>query len=373
MIVIALLIATAIPILALVGIHSLDFYKTGEFRFVLICSAAGMVAYGAAALINPTPLHLGWISYNQMVRYLAPVVEEILKALILLVLVRRPKFTYFVDGAIYGFATGIGFAICENYEYIFGHVGAAMSMAVSRVISTNLMHAAACATVGIVLGWARFQKPARRTLLNAGGILLAILLHMGYNNLVTRVTSGWLLVYAVLVGGGAAGLIALMIRRGLKDERAWIQEKLGVTDRVERQEVAAVQNIARVEDVLKRLAGTFGPAAATKIEGLLYTQARLGILRKMADKMSDEKMRTGIQSEIEQLHLEMEQARRAIGSYAMVYLRYTHLEEMFSVYDILGTRIQEQMAQGRAPGMGVFDRLKQHVVTSPQNPDESEE
>jgi len=373
MIIIALTIATVIPLIVLYGIYTLDLYKTGEFRLAVICFMAGAAAYGAAALINPTPLRLGWIDYNQMVRFLAPVVEEILKALILLVLVRRPKFTYFVDGAIYGFAAGIGFAICENYEYIFGNAGAAVMVAVSRVVSTNLMHASASATVGIVLGWARFQKPAARTMLNLGGILLAILLHMGYNNLVTRLTSGWLLVYAVLVGGGAAGLIALMIRQGLKDERAWIQEKLGVTDRVERQEVAAVQNIARVDEVLKRLAGTFGPAAATKIEGLLYTQARLGILRKTADKMSDEKMRAGIQAEIEQLHREMERARRAIGSYAMVYLRYTHLEEMFSVYDILGARIREQMAQERAPGMGVFDRLKQHVVTSPQNPDESEE
>ncbi len=367
MIVVALVIATIIPILALVGIYSLDLYKTGEFKFVLVSAGAGVLAYGAAALINPTPFHLGWINYNQMVRYLAPVVEEILKALILLVLVRRSKFTYFVDGAIYGFATGIGFAICENYEYIFGHAGAAMAVAVNRVISTNLMHAAACAMVGIVLGWARFRKPAQRTALSVGGILLAVLLHMGYNNLVTRVTSSWLLFYAVIVGGGAAGLITVMIRRGLKDEQAWIQEKLGLTDRVGPQEVAAVQNIAKVDEVLKHLAGTFGPAAAAKIEKLLYTQARLGILRKTAEKMTDEKMRADIQAEIDQLHQEMEQARQSIGSYAMVYLRYTHLDEMFSVYSLLEARLQEQSALPRSQGMGVFDRLKQHVVTSPQD------
>ncbi len=373
MIYVALLIATAIPILALIGIHSLDFYKTGEFKFVLISAIAGMVSYGAAALINPIPLHLGWIDFNQMVRYLAPVVEEILKAIVLLALVRRPKFTYFVDGAIYGFATGIGFAIFENYEYVLGHAPAALAVAINRVISTNLMHAAACATVGIVLGWARFQKPLRRNLLGAGGLLLAILFHMGYNNLVTRLTSGWLLAYAVILGGGAAGLIAWMIRRGLREEQGWIQEKLGATDRVGPQEVAAVQNIARVDEVLKRLAATFGSGAAAKIEKLLYTQARLGILRKTAEKMSDQKMRLGIQDEIGQLQQEMEQARHAIGSYAMVYLRYTHLEEMFSVYALLETRILDQAAQPRPAGMGVFDRLKEHVVISPREPGKPDE
>lgn len=373
MIIAALLVATIIPALALIGMYSLDFYKTGEFKFVLVCAGAGIAAYGAAVLINPIPLRLGWIDYNQMLRYLAPVVEEILKASILLVLVRRPKFTYFVDGAIYGFAAGIGFAIFENYEYIFGHAGVAMAVAVNRVISTNLMHAGASALVGIVLGWARFQKPVQRVVFGSAGVLAAILLHMGYNNLVTRVTSGWLLVYAVLIGGGAAGLIALIIRRGLREEKAWIKETLGVADRVERQEVAAVQNIAKVDDVLKRLAGRFGPDTAAKIEKLLYTQARLGILRKMAEMMFDAKLRAGIQEEIGQLQQEMEQARRLIGSYAMVYLRYTHLEEMFSVYSVLEARLQDGAGQARGPGMGVFDRLRQHVVTSPKESGESEE
>ncbi len=372
MIAIALAIATLIPLAVLYGIYTLDLYKTGEFKLVLICFAAGGAAYAGAAVINPTPVRLGWIDYNQMVRFLAPAVEEILKALVLLVLVRRPKFTYFVDGAIYGFAAGIGFAICENFEYIFGHSGAAMAVAINRVISTNLMHAAATATVGIVLGWSRFRRSLPRTLLSAGGLLLAGALHLGFNNLVTRVTSGWLLVYAVLVGGGAAGLTAVLIRRGLKEEQAWIREKLGVADRVERQEVAAVQNISRVDDVLKRLAATFGADAAARIEKLLYIQARLGILRKTVEKMSDEGMRLGIQAEIGQLSREMEQARKSIGSYAMVYLRYTHLEEMFSVYDLLGSRIQEGMAQDRPAGMGVFDRLKEHVVTSPKVPDKPE-
>jgi tRNA U34 5-carboxymethylaminomethyl modifying GTPase MnmE/TrmE len=158
-----------------------------------------------------------------------------------------------------------------------------------------------------------------------------------------------------------------MIKRGLKDEQAWIKETLGINDRVERQEVAAVQNIAKVDDVLKRLAQTFGSETASRIEKLLLVQARLGIQRKAAEKMADAKMRAGIQAEIEKLHKEMEVARHEIGSYAMVYLRYTHLDEMFSVYAILGAKIQELAAQPRGPGMGVFDRLKEHVVTSQNN------
>ena len=368
----AFVIATAIPVLSLWGIHSLDKYKTGEFKFVILSAAAGVLAYGMAVLVNPIPRSLGWLDTNQMVRFVAPVTEEILKALVLLFLVRRPKFNYFVDGAIYGFATGVGFAVAENYEYMLVHLDTAFSVAITRVISTNLMHAAACATVGIVLGWARFQKPAPRWLYSLGGLLLAILFHTGYNNLVTRVSGLVVLLYAVIVGGSAAGLIAFMIRRGLKEEQGWIQEMLGEADRVEAEEVNAVQNIDKVNKVLARLETMLGSQAAKKIEELVRIQARLGILRKSAEKMSDEKMRAGILAEIEEARKTMEQIRRSVGPYAMVYLRYTHLEEVFSIYDLLGARILEQAGQSRGPGMGVFDRLK-GVVTSAQADDKSEE
>jgi RsiW-degrading membrane proteinase PrsW (M82 family) len=364
---VAILIATAIPVLALFGMRALDLYKTGEFKFVLICFGAGALAYFAAAFINPLPRRFGWIDYNTMVRFLAPVVEESLKALIIIFMVRRPKFTYFIDGAIYGFATGIGFAIFENYEYILGHSGAALAVAINRVISTNLMHAAACAAVGIVMGWARFKKPFPRIGLSVGGVLLAMTLHMGFNNLVTRVTTGWLLVYAVLVGGGAAGLIALMMRIGFKEEQTSIRETLGVADRVGREEVKAVLNIAKVDDVLKLIAARFGTGKAAQIEKLLLVQARLGILKNNAEKTADEKIRAETLAQIGPLRQEMESARREIGSYAMAYLRYTHLEELFSVYSALGARLQELAAQPRGPGMGVFDRLKEHVVTSQNN------
>lgn len=364
MTIIALLIATAIPAVVFYVIHTLDLYRTGSRLYVVLSVIAGLAAYVLAAQVNPLAMRSLNLGFLVMVGFVAPISEEILKSLMQIYLVRRPDFNYFVDGAIYGFATGIAFAIAENFEYVLGNAGAALWVAITRVISTNLMHAAACAIVGIILGWARFQKNAWRYAFSAGGILVAILFHMGFNNLVTRVNSGLLLLYAVIVGGGAAGIIALVIRRGLKEELGWIKETLGVTDRVERQEVAAVGNMARVDEVLKRLSAAFGAETASRIENLLLVQARLGIQRKMAEKMADEKMQANIRTQIEQLQAEMEAARKEIGSYAMVYLRYTHLEEVFSVYNLLDTRIKEQASQPRGPGMGVFDRLKDRTTTA---------
>ena len=124
----ALAIACLIPLLFLIIVYQLDLYKTGNYGNIAMALGGGIMAYWAAFLINPWMRNHGLVSGDVMVRFSAPVLEEILKGLILLFLVRRASFTYFVDGAIYGFAAGIGFAIFENVEYINGNPGAALSL-----------------------------------------------------------------------------------------------------------------------------------------------------------------------------------------------------------------------------------------------------
>jgi RsiW-degrading membrane proteinase PrsW (M82 family) len=380
---IALIIATFIPLATLAGIYKLDLYKTGEFRYMLAAFGAGALAYFTAAFVNQpiagllypslassTDLEKLILLSNLTVQFVAPIAEEILKGLILLFLVRRKTFTYFVDGAIYGFAAGIGFAIFENFEYVLGHPNAALAVAINRVISTNLMHAAATATLGIILGLARFQKPARQALMSVGGLVIAILLHVGFNNLVTRVTSGWLLVYAVAIGGGAAGFIFFMIKRGLAVEKKWIGQTLGLPDRIERGEVTAVQNIEKVDEILARLDERLGPATGARIKKLLLVQAKLGIQRKTSEKMEDAKLRLAIQAQVESLRKEMETLRREIGSYAMVYVRATHLEELFSWQTVLATRLEQLAQQPKSSGPSMYERLG-GKLTSPDKKSDS--
>jgi len=367
-ILVALLIAITIPIGVMIFIYKLDFYKTGQFIIMLVCFGAGGLAYGLAAFINPLSLRGGLANYNQMIQFVAPVVEEILKGIAIWILVRRPKFNYFVDGAIYGFTAGIGFAVLENIEYVSGHPSAALSVAINRVISTNLMHAAATATLGIIIGIARFRKTNPRILLSLGGLITAMILHMGFNNLVTRVNSGWLLLYAILIGAGASALIVVMIRRGLEEERTWIGETLNQEMRVEREEAAAVQNLDNVDHVIHHLAERLGEDKAEQIRKLLYIQARLGIKTKAAGMMEDANLRTAILTEIASLKKEMEAARKQIGSYAMMYLRATHLEESFSWQDLLAHRIEEAAQQVHPAGPSIFDRLGDRLASSDTNP-----
>ncbi|MBM3153503.1 MAG: PrsW family intramembrane metalloprotease [Chloroflexi bacterium] len=362
----ALVIATAIPLVTLFIIYKLDLYKTGAFRFVLLSFFTGSVAYFLAAQINP--LSLKWLDYTSMVRYLAPVVEEILKSLILLYLVRRSDFTCFIDGAIYGFAAGIGFAIFENIEYIFGSPGAALPTAASRVVSTNLMHAAATASIGIVLGQTRFRRFTGRAILSVTGVLISIILHMGFNNMVTRTTSGWLLLYAVVVGGGAAGFVAFAIKRGLKQEKLWIEKHLDAAERVDYTEVAAVTGMEILDKKLAPLVEVFGADKAAKIEKLLLIQARLGIIKNNLEQTSVEEMRVELHNQITDLRKQMEHLRtKEIGNYAMLYLRQTYLQPDIKIYANLQQALDERRTAS-PDGVNIFNALSQKLTPAPETP-----
>jgi RsiW-degrading membrane proteinase PrsW (M82 family) len=358
---IALTIATLIPLVFLYLVYNRDMYHTGEFHFIFYCIAWGGVAYFLAYLVNGTLVNNKIVSEDFLVRFSAPLAEETLKGLFLFYLVRRPKFTYFVDGAIYGFACGIGFAIFENYEYVLGNSSIAISLAISRVLSTNLIHATGSALIGISLGVWRLESSRLRFLYPIGGWLFALIIHSTFNNIVSDDT---ILILAFILSFIGIGMIVFAIFRGLKEEKSWIEEKLGMTDRVTSNEAAIVQRLNKVSDILTPLAQRFGPQKASQIEQFLLMQARLGILRKTVEKLQDEKMRLAAQNQIEELRIKMDEARRAVGAYCMLYLRNIFPENQSPIYDLLEQRLA--FTDKSLAGTGLWKTLDQRVKPTNQ-------
>lgn len=340
-IVIAVLVATAVPLIALYFIKRLDLYGTGSFQTVMACFVWGIVSVGLAYLINTTMLNAG-VAHEIFQRFTAPPIEELLKAIILLILVRRANFTYFVDGAVYGFASGIGFAIAENYYYVANNTDAALGLAVARVLSTNLMHASSCAIVGIALGLARFQKMPGRLWLVLAGFVAAITLHVGFNNLVTTTGLGivLMLVYAIGAGLSGAAAIALTMRRGLADQKRWIEEELRHIEGVTSMEADVVDRITEADKLLAPIKATLGEDKAEKIERLLFLQARLGIQQKTLEKLPDERMKRGVEAQIQEMREEVEKLQQGIGASAMLYLRTIIPRESISAFDRLGDKFK---------------------------------
>src|SRR5579864_2849687 len=100
---VAFLVAIAIPIGAVYLIFTLDLFGTGKRSTILISLGWGALgAFTLAYILNSTIL--SYISYETAETFVGPIVEEILKASMLVYLITRPTFHYAVDGAVYGFA-----------------------------------------------------------------------------------------------------------------------------------------------------------------------------------------------------------------------------------------------------------------------------
>jgi hypothetical protein len=186
-----------LPVLIfLLALELIDTYKLVRLRRVLQNIAAGcavgllcyVVNTGASAEVDP----------GSWARFGAPVVEEVLKALVVVVLIRAGKVGFMVDAAICGFAVGAGFALVENLFYlpIIGTAG--IATAAVRGLGTATMHGGTTAIFGLVsVNQAEFSE-AVGTRAYAPGLSIAILIHLLYNQGFLRPVSAAALLLILL-------------------------------------------------------------------------------------------------------------------------------------------------------------------------------
>ncbi len=336
--VLAVLIAAGIPLIFLVIIYALDLYASRTFRLVLACFAWGAIggvglAYLAQKYISVPLLYAWGLRYIFLYVAFAPVVEEIAKSLSILYVARRPEFTYFVDGAIYGFASGIGFSIVENFIYIQDNPQRGISIALVRAFSVCLMHGTAAGLVGAAVGRFRFRRGTGRGLASLTGWVAAVLLHALFNAVSQSHSISESLVTPLLVGIGmvGVGLIGFFINRGLKEQGDWLIETLNRQAAMSGAEARAAKALGSIDAVLEPLASQF-PNAAEQILDLVLKQAQLGIKRKVHQEINDARMKDRLSEEIGTMQADMEKLRKEIGPYVMAYVRAVFPEGKFDVW-----------------------------------------
>lgn len=361
MLLIAIVVALIFPFLFLLALRTLDLHKTAKFQRNVITMICGGIAYALAAQINPAMVKAGWATWDQVVRIAAPILEELLKSLILIYLVTRADFNYVVDGALYGFGAGIGFAMLENIEYVMGNVEIALLVAVARVFSTNLMHATGSGLIGTALAYRRGEASLRgawaAAAVVAGGYVLAIVVHAAFN---TMASAGVYLALVIAYGVLGAGLIGYILRRGMNTQKEWVKEKLGAEDRVTKEETRAVSGIEQmVEKLLEPFRERFGGAKVPLVRELLYKQAEIGIKRKLLETTPSPAKQKELQALIERLSKEMNDLRKRIGTYEMMFVRQVYLEQDFRVWEKIQARIAESSTGQK--GGGLFDRATERI------------
>jgi protease PrsW len=171
-----------LPVAAfLAALVVLDSYKLVRLRAVVGVVLAGMLVAGVAYAVNGALLPD--IKFATYTRYVAPPVEEALKALVIVALVRAHRIGFLVDAAIFGFAVGTGFAMVENLDYLAIEPSSALGTWVVRGFGTALMHGGATASFAVI-ALAMLERGGGRWRWRAlvPGYALAVLLHSAFNH-----------------------------------------------------------------------------------------------------------------------------------------------------------------------------------------------
>jgi len=196
----AIIIGVGFPLGMLFVMYFFGMYTLRNFGWVLLCLIWGAIGFAASYFLNPKLLELG-VGRDILAILLAPLLQQIFVSLGVLFVVIRQKFDNLVDGAVYGFAAGLGFAILENTGYALAASTKAIEVALLRSFSTTLVLATASGIAGVVMTQFYFRHRDNRLVILIGGLGVAIGYNALFNLLVTRQIGGEILPVAFGIGG----------------------------------------------------------------------------------------------------------------------------------------------------------------------------
>ena len=203
-------------LLFLAALVFLDSYKLLSLLSVIKTLALGCCMALVAALMYA--LFAGHVGTPMLyVRYVAPVIEELLKAAYIIYLIREKKVGFMVDTAIYGFAIGAGFAFVENIFYMQALGNSSLVVWVVRGCGTALMHGGTTAIFGIVAKNTSDRKASNRVGVFLPALGLAMVTHSFYNHFFLSP----MLYTVVIVAFLPVGMV-LVFRRSEAVTRRWL-------------------------------------------------------------------------------------------------------------------------------------------------------
>ncbi len=206
------------PVLLFLGaLFFLDSFKLVRGGAMAITLAVGAGSAVAAGLISTALLQRTGIPLATYTRFVAPPLEELLKAGFLLYLFRTHRIGFLVDGAIHGFALGAGFAVVENLWYLFDRGSGAVFLWLIRGVGTAIMHGGTTAIVAILFKSLADRFGSTSPLLLFPGYVIAIAVHSVYNHFFLAPTAS-----AAIMLGIMPVLVVFVFANSERRTRRWL-------------------------------------------------------------------------------------------------------------------------------------------------------
>jgi protease PrsW len=305
-----------LPVLVFLGLLVLiDSYKLVSLRAVLLSVLAGVLAAVLGYAINVTLRPALGLDFSHYSRYVAPVVEETLKAAFVIYLLQQHKVGFVVDAAIHGFAIGAGFALLENLIYLSLNPGAPPWTWVVRGFGTAIMHGGTTAILAMVSRTLLNRTAGFRLRLLVPGLFLAAVLHSLYNHFLLNP----ILATAVIVL--VFPLVSVVVfQQSERAARAWVGEGFDSD-----QELLKAVNEGRVSGTpvgkyIATLREHFAPEVIVDMLCLLRLRAELAIRVKGILLMREAGFEPPPDATVKDKLRELRYLERSIGKTGLVAL-----------------------------------------------------
>lgn len=177
------ILISLIPVFAfLTGLMLMDSYKLIRPDRVVAAILYGASAAGVSYLLYINLSVQLPMDADQYSRYIAPLVEELTKSLLIIFLIARHKVGFPVDASIAGFSVGAGFAAVENIYFLnaLGDVG--LHIWFIRGFGTAVMHCSTTALLALLTLQLRDRRELTLPLSALAGFVSAYLVHSIFNH-----------------------------------------------------------------------------------------------------------------------------------------------------------------------------------------------
>lgn len=253
----------------------LDSYKLVTRRSILVAIGAGGLAALIAMIVNQFVLSRELIDDTIYIRYCAPLIEEAVKALYVVYLIRSKKVGFMVDAAIYGFAVGSGFALAENVYYLQSLQDINPMVWLIRGFGTAIMHGGTTAIFALMSKNYSDVHITNNLVAFLPGIATAFVIHSLFNHFILPP-----LISTVTILIALPLILLIVFKRSEQSARSWLG--VGFDTDVQLLEVITKGEVAttRVGEYLHTLQDKFRPEVVADLLCYLRVYLELSVQAK---------------------------------------------------------------------------------------------
>ncbi len=265
----------AVALLPVVGflavLFMMDSFKLVPIRSIVAALAAGGVA-AVVSLWIWSALGMDVQTAHVDSRYVAPALEETLKAALIVALILRGRAGFLVDAAVQGFAVGAGFALVENVLYLRALGGAPLVLWLVRGLGTAMLHGGATAIFATLARALTDRYPRRPHIAFLPGLGAAIAIHAGFNLLPLPPT---LLTGVVMLT--LPLLLLFVFERSERATREWMGAGLDLDIEVLQLMASDMFTLTRFGQYLQELRARFPSEVVADMYCLLRLELELSV------------------------------------------------------------------------------------------------